>query len=674
MIPASLFIALLLGQARPVQAQDAPSGPVATTAEGDMRYTDINPQGNQGHVREYDGNAYSMEEFDALLRGGWSNSLLDLGIKDANSRDDSGFLNFTYGSGINLKGNFEELTHREPLTQGGAVINNVWQPNTYFAMASTSPAFGQAGFKRIFQNEEIELSLNGLIPGMPAVPGIPGIRLYAGNWETTSRGNQAIIIGASPATTSLGPVLEGIDRYTREDTFGLDLDVTDKGQVFLENAFRKFQDKSQTLTGYAPNVTAATLTSAALNIGQQDTTSNKVAFRYNVSNQLSVTGGASTRHRINEYNQMQQNNYSGNLSGSYQPSKDFSVTTRLYESASQTRDVNVYPGGTTAPTPALNFLFLKGDLDARYSGLSFATLTASYRPEYTHRANALNWVQALNTSAGLPVTYQNGIIQPGTGGLVNNVAADDTKHNLIGSITIKLPEDMEFELQDHYLKASAAAYENSVTLGNDQTGTLTVPLPENLYLTVSVENSQGENATSSLTTYRTKSDTYMTGMTWSDGKGRGSINFNYALETGQDTIDAWFGYTSTTVANDINAPGSEYNYKNNVLSVSATAKPIKKLTLTGNASYTDSQGAFLVAGIFDPYFQTSAGVSPSGQTIQSLNPTDLRIVRWGVTARYELSKSVALRGSFRQESWIDRYNVANDGRASMFDLGLSAKF
>ena len=157
-------------------------------------------------------------------------------------------------------------------------------------------------------------------------------------------------------------------------------------------------------------------------------------------------------------------------------------------------------------------------------------------------------------------------------------------------------------------------------------------------------------------------------VSWSAPKGKGSLNFNYAYEHGTDSINAWFGASGTN--KPINYPTAPYKYQNNVLSASATAKPTQKLTLNGDVSYTDSNGAFLISQVFDPYF-TGTGV---GQTAQSLNPTDVRILRWGLGARYMLTKYLSARADFKQESWIDRFNSANDGRDDIFSVGLNATF
>ena len=635
------FIAILAGAGRAL-AQDASDQTgltsAITTAEGEARFVHQSPQGpTQAFVREYDGKSYDVGEFDFLLRSGWEKALLDLNVKDLNSGNDSGSLDFSLGSSINLKGDFDVLTHRLANQQDGLVINNQWSPNT----AHTEQSAGQTAqdaIKRTLQEQELTLSL----------PGSPEYRLFAGNWLQTKRGSR-------PVTANNVVYQDTIDWFTRENNFGLDLDIGQHGQAYYEFAFRKVDDKTDSTTIPAPRAVAVA--------APQDVTTHKVAFRYNPTQSLSLAAALSTRERDNQSNGLKQYNYSGNLSASYRPTKDLSFSARLYEHATQVKEQTVYVG----QVPDMDFMFVKADIEARYTGMPGQTWTAAYKPEYTHRANAQLWAETFGAA-----TYQN-VTVAAVNSQLNAPAGDDTKHTFQGGLTLALPLDMELDLKENYLMANRAAYENSPTLSNDQSVALTIPLPERLYWTSSLDNSRSENQRSNLTAFKSQSDTIMTGLTWSAPKG--SLSFNYAYERGTDNIDAWFGLTNAargggTVKNLIDYPTAPYTYQNNVLSASATARPTQKLTLNGDVSYTDSNGAFLISQVFDPYFQAPY----AGQTAQSLNPTDVRILRWGFGARYMLTKNLSARAGFKQESWIDRFNSANDGRDNIFNVGLNAAF
>jgi hypothetical protein len=600
------------------------------------------PQGNQGFVRMFDGDRYDIGELDVFDHSAWKSGLLNLNADDLRSGNENGDLDFSWGSAVSLKGDVDILTARTPFYAGGTIINNQWNPNPYNYQYSTNTTNSQDYFKRNFQNEEITLSL----------PTHPEYRFFAGNWLVQDRGTQ-------PQNASTGVEYQNnINRFTRENSLGLDGDISDKGQAYVEYSFRKFMDYS---VGF-PSTTLKTQPTK-LNIPNQDVNSYKLAFRYNPSVNLSFAGSAITRARQNQFNGFTQFNYAGNLSTSYRPSKDLSLTARLYENAYQTHPNDGFSAGAGAIADDIDFLFLKGDFDARYTGLDNAVLTASYRPDYTRRSGAENW--AINYSA---LSYQTGVIIPANIQYMEP-ALENTNQNFQAGLTLNLPHDVELELSEHYLMANRAAYENQPTMSNEPSVTVTVPLPQRVNLMGSFTDSRSENTRSNNIDFMSVKDTVMTGLNWSDIKGRGSLGFFYTFEEGTDSMNAWYGGSSSAFAN-IYEPTAPYNYKNNVLTVNGTAKPIEKLSLNGNVSYTDSEGTFLTSQVFDPYF---TGTS-AGSTFQAWNPTDLRIVRFGVNAKYDLSKQIALRAGYRRQSWIDRFNSANDGRSDSFDLGFNAKF
>jgi hypothetical protein len=647
----ALFSAIFLARSAQAQEQAAAAG---TDLGGDARYVHNSPQGNQGFVRMFDGNRYDIGELDLFAHSGWDNALLNFNLDDIRSGNENGSLDFSWGSAVSLKGNLDILTARTPYESQGLVIDNIYTPHVI--PDHTGGTSELDSYKRNFQDEEITFSL----------PSKPEYRIFAGNWLVQDRGDQALVWDNAVYTQS-------IDRFTREDYAGLDLDIGKNGQAYYEYAFRKFADYAQTPT------TLGLVPKTAFNVGNQDVNSNKVAFRYNPRVNLSFAGGFTTRSRDNKYNGFTQYDYSGNLSSSYRPSKDLSLSARLYETAYQNKTDNYFTkvNSLTSPAP-IDFLFLKADIMARYTGINDVVLTAAYKPEYTHRSGAQNWIEWAHTSNGVATygaaTYQNAIV------LANNTQSnqaslDDTKHNFQAGITLQLPKDVELEFNEHYLMANRAAYENQPTQSDEHSMTLTVPLPQRVYWMGNLEDSRSENERSNLTNFKSTKDTVMTGLNWSDAKSRGTLGLFYTYEQGTDTIDAWFGISNTARGGAIVTPliheaGAPYNYTNNVLTISATAKPVEKLTLAGDVSYTDSEGTFLTSQVFDPYFNGAA----AGSTFQSFNPTDLRILRFGLNARYELSKRIALRAGYRHEAWVDRVDSTNDGRDDVFDLGVNAKF
>ena len=639
---ASFFAGMLLAGTCPARAQEDAT---ASSVGGEARYVHQAPGGpTQGFVREYDGHSYDVGEFDLFLRTGWQKALLDLDLGDLHSTNERGSLAFSWGSAVNVKSEFSILTHREPFLRNGLIINGFWTPNPNVA---DQTAGSQLAFKRNFQKEEIVLAL----------PSLPGLRFFAGNWLEQERGNRPTPYYKSP---TIIVYQQNIDRFTRENNFGLDLDIADKGKIYYEYAFRKFVDYAQT-----PSPILAIAGKSPWNVADQDVNTNKLAFRYNPSRNLSLAMGASVRERDNKFNGLTQYNYSGNLSAAYQPSKDLALSARLYEHSTQVRNNSGFNG--VSEPGNIDFLFLKADVNMRYTGLPGAALTAAYKPELTHRSGTENWAEKFSQTAN--IVYQD-VTLPAGNLQVNRPAGEDTKHNFQAGMTIDFPKDVQLELGERYLIANRSAYENSPTLSNEPSATLTVPLPQRLYWTGSFTEATSENQRASFTNFKSKSDTFLTGLNWSEAKGRCSLDFNYAFEEGTDRIDAWFGTTTGTAANpNIHELGAPYKYQSHVLSGNAMVRPLAKLRLNGSASYTDSQGSFLTKQVFDPYFTLAPG-----NTLDAFNPTDVRILRLGIIARYELNKYLTARAGFRHESWVDRLDSTNDGKDDIVDLGINARF
>ena len=410
-------------------------------------------------------------------------------------------------------------------------------------------------------------------------------------------------------------------------------------------------------------------------------TSGKIAFRYNPSNVLSVSGSLIDRQRYNRYNGLTQYNYSANLNASYRPAKDLSFTARLYGRSIQTNQNSNYiknqingagnatcAGGNGTCTP-IDFTYLNGDFDLNYDGIQNVKLAASYRPQLTIRTNTNQWSEVFTSTS-----FANG-----TSAGVNAPAGSDMRHNFLGKLTFELPKDVELELSENYAIANAAAYEITPTRVDVKTAALIVPLRQNVVWMGSLQDSNSKNTLSSYSNWTEKKDTAMTGVTWSDSQGRGSVGLDYAYEQGTTSEDVYWSITGQaapvpptgTVA--IIEPNAPYNFKNHVLGLSASARPTQKLRVNGNVSYTDSMGAFLTNQAFSQNNVVIAGI-PAFNGSQAYNVTDVRILRWGVNANYQVTKYLAARAGFGYNSWVDRIDSSNDGSNTTYNLGADLKF
>jgi hypothetical protein len=618
-ITSSLVI--ILAGTLPAQAQGEPA---ADSAFAEARFVHNTEQGpNQGLVRRWDGKTYDIVEFDLGLRTGWREALLDLDLSGLRSTNEQGSLDFSLGSFLTLKGEIDRLTHREPFMRNGVVTNGRWTPNPGTTFDPGAQLTGKEAVQRDYHQEEIVVSL----------PQHPAYRLFAGQWEIHHYGSRAWSL-------SNKVFRQDVFNFTQEYHGGLDADIADKGQTYYEFAVRKFHNAAgspATEQGVWPDRNLMT---------------NKVALRYNLSDRLSLAAGALARQRHSQFNGTTQSSYSGHLSAAYRPTKDLSLSARLYGRSLGATHNNVFANGGQATVRPMDILFLNGDFSLRYSGIRHAVLSASYKPKLTNRKNSGLW-----TSMYAPATYRDGTSPPQS----NGPAHQDIRHDLQGSIAIQFPQDVELEVGYRHLQANAAAYENTPTLSQSPSATLTVPLPRRLTWTAGFEETTSRNQKGSFTDFRRKVDTFLTGLTWSEAKGRGSAGVSYAFEEGTDKIFAY--YYDRTNANAMRAPDAPYEYKNHVLSADAMLRPHRRVRVAANVSYTDSQNSALGSQILSDVFN-----------VQTMNPSDLRILRYGLNARYELAKNFDARGGFRQESWVDRVDSLNDGRNTVYDLGVSAKF
>jgi hypothetical protein len=651
----ALFSAISL--ARAARAED---GSATTDLGAEARYVHDTPQGpTQGFVRMYDVDRYDIGEFDAFAHTGWDSALLNVNANDIRSTQENGNLDFSWGSAVILKGSLDIIGMRSPLERSGNVVDNVFNPNTNYVDETGGVGTEADFFRRYFQDEEITFSL----------PSHPEYRVFLANWLVQDRGDRAV----SDSGGSDSKVFNlSIDRFTRENTFGIDLDIGQNAQAYYEYAYRKFVDYAQTPTNLS------VLPISSLNVPDQDVDTNKVAFRSNPSTSLSLAGSAITRVRTNHDSDYTQHNYSGNLSAMYRESKDLSFSARLYGNSYQVSTNNSWlyygNGGLGTAPNDIDFLFLKGDFTMRYSGLNNAVFTAAYKPEMTRRSGAPNWTQSYSNTSGGPIVYQN-LTLPQINSQSQGPALQDDKNTFEAGLAFMLPHEVELDLHEKYMYADVAAYENSPTLDNEHNVGVTVPLPQNMFWMGDFTDSRSQNQRSNLTDFQSTNDRFMTGLNWNEAKGRGSLGIFYTFEDGTDTIDAWYGTSNVarggnTVSPLINEPNAPYNYTNHVLSVTATAKPVERLNLTGDLSFTNSAGTFLTSQVFDPYFTGAA----AGSSFEAFNPTDLQIVRFGINARYEVNKWIALRGGYRHEAWVDREDSLNDGRDDIYNLGVSAKF
>ncbi|MDE2039778.1 MAG: hypothetical protein KGO96_08865 [Elusimicrobia bacterium] len=641
---------MLLALAWPLRAAEGSAGAEAKFFSADRR-------GFQGNVREYDGNLYNPLEGSAWVKSDFGNALLDLGINDVGSSNESGRLDLNVGGYLGLDSSFGILTHRQPIVTNGIIQDGQWTPNT-----QTKVDYGGEDllFKRTEENADLWLSC----------PRMPALRLLAGYWQETEKGTQPLGYDGTTGATKEDVTSQQIDRFTRDVTVGAQADVG-KGEVSYTYTARKFADKAPSSVDSKIAGTFSGYPTADLSwVSEQRTDIHQAAFHFPLTADINAAGGVDYRERVGETNGYKVKVVDSNLGTLYLPAKDFSISARLYDHVMNTAVNNSFAAFDNAspPDPRIDFYQMRADVKARYTGIEHVALSLGYKPEYNYRRNA----DQRPGDYGDDALYQDGTFQPAETQFYGP-QTKDTKHQVELMADFDLPAGASLSAGYRFLTANRAAYENSPTLGHYETVAIYVPLAETLAFNANWDGI-GEDSDRSPNNFKQRLNRVLFDLQWSRQDGKASLGGGYAYERGKDTIDAYFGasnvaFNGNNVVNLIHIPDSSYDYENHVISANGMACLPLKLTARANLSYTISNAHWFVTA-FDPYF-TGASV---GVHLSDLAPTEVRITHWTVSLARELYKNLSARASYDEEQWVDKLDGSQNGRIGVSELSLSAKF
>ncbi|MDE2291802.1 MAG: hypothetical protein KGL53_06945 [Elusimicrobia bacterium] len=629
-----------------------------SSAGGTVKFFSADKRGpTQGGVREYDGNLYNPVEADVWLKTDLDSVLIDLGVKDIGSSNESGRLDLNAGRYLGLESNFGILTHRQPVVSNGIILNGAWTPNR---QAHVNYNGADLLFKRTEENAKLWL----------ACPKMPFLRFLAGFWQEQERGTQPLGYDGKTASPGEDVTSQEIDRHTTDVTVGLQADVA-KGEVGYTYTARKFADRAPTAVDSAMTGSFSGYPNSDLSwVSEQRTDIHQLAFRFPLMADLHTAGGVGYTERTGRTNGYKVRIVDGNLGALYAPVKDLSVSARLYDHVMNTEvnDAFAAVNNANAPDPRMDFYQMRADVKARYTGIKNVALTAGYKPEHNYRRNG---DQRPGDYSG-DARYQDGTFQP-TESELYGPAVEDTKQQFEVGADVELPADATLSAAYRLLTANRAAYENSPTLGHYKTVALYVPLGEETSFNVNWDGSS-EYSHRSPNNFSSRLNRLMFGLQWTQKEGKASLGTGYGFEDGRYRIDAYFGasntaYNGNNVLNLIHEGNSDYSYKNDVLTANGMTKLPLKLVARGDAAYTISHAHWYVTQ-FDPYFTGAA----AGTHLSDINPSEVRIVRWRLELAREVYKDVSARVSYDQQQWVDKYDATQNGRIGVTEVALAAKF
>lgn len=622
---------------------------------GTVRLLDLDYRGNRGFVQEYDGRQYDGGEADLSFKADKSNAYLDFNVNGLNSANEEGFLNLNIGSLLELTGKLNIMTHRQPFAMTGLYVDGVYTDSTRITDLTGGV---NMGFRR--WEDEFKVAF--------ACPNNPDYRLFAKVWEERESGNSPARYTSSGGATSNKVSIGDIDRMTRDVTVGAQGSLGENGAVAYDFTIRNFEDSISSQT--------AVFTVRPI-VAHQKMTLHDVRFRYNLAS-VAMTGSLSGRSRKNDSTGYIANAYAASLAGAYKPTRKSSITAKFYgrtvginENASYIdTSGKTWGNGLDGQIDRYN---VRGEINGRYDFSHKLRAKVGYKLENNLRRHADLAEEVFTKDA----TYLDGTyISSNTQS--NAVAVQDTRHIVTAGVDADLPFDASLGLNYKKLMANRAVFESMPTDSDEIDLSFNVPLPANLTFLASVGYLAEQNKKSNLTNSKRQQNSYLAGVDWSNG-GPVSAGVDYSYEQASYFSTGYFGASNAItyltpnrwVTALMRFPGMNNKYENNVFGGHAAVRLPKGFSVTGYGSYTKSLSITPVGNFTEGFLVTDAG-----KIVNSLMPSDIRIVRGSVYLRYQPAKydNLAARLGYRRDQWVDKVDSRNSGWVNIAELMVSAKF
>ena len=279
----------------------------------------------------------------------------------------------------------------------------------------------------------------------------------------------------------------------------------------------------------------------------------------------------------------------------------------------------------------------------------------------THRRDA---PQELFGAAG----YSDGTFVI-SGQHVNNVAGEDTKH--IGTLGMKaeLPLGVTADADYKRLHANRAAFVNTPTQGEEANFGVNVPLPGRVQMYALAQYLRERNGVQMTQNHLTR-NAYRAGLDW-EAEGKVFVGTDVSYEVSRRTTEGWFG----AVGGNVNPALSGFEHVAGMYNrqVNRTTGLHGRVNLPRGFTVKTS-GSYTWAQVTTP-LEMRPRTDP-GFALSDITPGDVRIARGSVGLEYRPAryKQLTARASYRMDHWVDKFDPANNGRASYTQVGVSATF
>ncbi|MBI3565905.1 MAG: hypothetical protein HY079_11955 [Elusimicrobia bacterium] len=644
---AALLVAAPTGKA---WAADAPAGSYTHSVGATARYVDLDYRGSRGLVQEYNGKLYYIGQGDVWASGENDKMLYDLKVWDIGSTEEGGLFNYDYKSSFKGSANWDTMSHRQPFINNAYVYNGVWTANPFVTFKT--PQNDDSLFKR----HSADFAFGWYSDANAA-------RWIALDyWWVNKKGDQSFRYATGNAAEAF------VDNTKHDLTVSLGHELTENGGVNLDLNRVEFRDDA------FPATVAGTLVKPKY--GNSQMNAGELKFRYSPSKTLAFTGAFTGRERESLQNLYKNDVVVGALNASYKPSPKLGLTARLYTRANQVNENNKFQSfnSRTNDSHQIDKTTVRGELGASYKLLEKLALKAGYKLDFNHRRDAPT--EEFTSLA----TYQDGtVVQPYA--QKNAVAREDAKHVFNVGLKAELPLDAEAEVAYTRTQANRAAFEGLPNRKNEFDGELMFPLSHGLDLALFGIYSDEQNNHSSLSNYHAQKHTYRAALDW-EGNSWVTLGADYSYDLVRYITDGWFGTSNAPVAganeagNLIHENGMVNNIINNTAGAHVRVRLPKGVAVLGNGSYTWSNSHVNVNGLNSNVLKPYTTETLAGATVNDLYPADTRIARGTVGVEYtpEKWKNWTARASYSIDDWVDKYDPNNSGRASVSQVGLSAKF
>lgn len=637
-----MMAVLVLSGSLPVRA--AETAEKSYEASASVRYVDLDSRGNKGGAMEFDGKTYKGVHGDIGVSNQGPNGLVDFQARDLGSNEESLSLDASYKGNLQLSGRLQNMHHRQNFIQTGMIMDGIWTPAWEKFGVSIS-----TGDELLFRRTEAEVGLNFRAAENTAN------WVSLDYWSAEKKGGRAVRntgLG-SQAMVNAGKV----DNLKQDLTVGVGLGAEDAA-FSLDFVHSSFNDASSTAALRADPIVIPPLPKQEMNAAE-------VKFRYSAGKAFSLTGAFTGRQRENVDTAYKTDAVVAALNAAYRAGDKLSLLARLYLRAYQIDEAHNYRSPTTTlrfgNSSQMDKTTLRGELSASYRPVEPVNVKAGYKVEFNHRRDA--------GTMTLPSRYR--YYADGTvfsyGGQNTSIAPEDVKH--VGSLAVKaeLPFGIEADADYKKLQANRSALGNAPNRQDDVNGTLTVPLPLRTELTLMSGYLQ-ESGNQSPWNHRMLQNVYRGTLDWTASNSV-FVGIDGSYETIRYFTEGWIGEGGTDAAGGTAAaawhePAMKNHQKNTAAGAHGRIVLPKGFVVSANGSY-------VWAKLSTPMHWNSGNGIVGDDT-----PNDTRIARGTLALEYtpEKFKNITARGSYSIDDWCDMVNSDNSGRASVGQLGVSAKF